>query len=1080
MKRYLLLILLALMLSGLSLGYAVTVQIGNGYSHQQFPFHSYYGYGRSLGLYTAAQIGQFGKITSLDWFVHIRNLHNGFPYRIYIRSTSATQLTPMTWAEFTSGASMVKEGRHYFNNIYWTTFELDTPFYYTEGNLLIGVETNYGGNGTASSTPIFYYTGGTTASHQYWTQNQSAPTGNGTVDDKRPNVRITLTPYPPYPVLELEPTECDFGRRVIHFQNSKTFTITNIGSGTLNVTGISPMSSSFFTVTDAPTFPVALTTGQTTTFKIKYAPTAVGNHTATFTINHPDGSTSLTANGECYDPTISSFPYLQDFDGTWSGSPAAPEGWTVINADNDNYTWRQASSGHSTPYAAHGAGNVNDWLITPAINLNGIEARVRWWDKVTAGYFYNSYKVLVSTTTPDIASFTTELADIVCTNEDWTRHTLNLDAYTGQTIYLAFYQYASADSYWSFGIDDVLLEEIPTSPIFTYAPTDLDLSPIRANTVSAYKNVTVTNTAGGNLNLTEADVSIIGPGAAMFEFDPVNLPFDLAGDQSGSIPVRYNPTAIGEHSATLRMVYGGTNHDVALLGTAVGEYSLLESFEDEMFPPLGWGIHDGGEYHLWERFDFMPRTGEWHACLDWNSGTEPRDDWLITPQLAPSAEDHIFGFYGIGSSHEEEGDERFNVLVSTTTPDIASFTHTLATNVQTGTLDYMRHTFDLSNYIGQNIYVAIQAISQCYGSMLAIDDVFGVNIVPVVPSTPVLRSPVEAALATHRPTLAWDNSPGGIPRGYKVYCDTNNPPTTLVADVTDREYTFATDLLPETVYYWTVKAYNSAGISEAPTACSFITTPAGVVIVGEGNLIDTSAYWDSYPAPYGGYWKNAREQYIVTAAEFAALGAQAGDIKAIGFNVSDEYYCGGLPNFSISMGTTEFSEFVDYNFLTGLTPVYSVDEYTPVTGWNTHEFTTPFNWDGVSNVVIQVSFDMKASSTINATTYFSYTFNHKTMCYRSNNTDWDTVSTGYRLYYRPNMAVHFDVLPALEVQVSISGLNAVLAWESVPDAISYKVYASEDPYNFSPDPIATVDTNSYTTPLTTDKRFFRVSAVFGP
>jgi hypothetical protein len=66
------------------------------------------------------------------------------------------------------------------------------------------------------------------------------------------------------------------------------------------------------------------------------------------------------------------------------------------------------------------------------------------------------------------------------------------------------------------------------------------------------------------------------------------------------------------------------------------------------------------------------------------------------------------------------------------------------------------------------------------------------------------------------------------------------------------------------------------------------------------------------------------------------------------------------------------------------------------------------------------------------------------------------------------------------VEVTISGANALLTWEAIPDVSSYKVYASEDPYAFGPDPIATVNTNSYTLPLTAAKLFFKVTAVAEP
>lgn len=172
---------------------------------------------------------------------------------------------------------------------------------------------------------------------------------------------------------------------------------------------------------------------------------------------------------------IDQYPYLQNFDGTWIGAPAAPIGWTVINADQDEFTWTQANTyiepTPSPPYAAHGMGNQDDWLISPAFDLSSALVVLNWFDKVEGATRVNSYKVLVSTTTPAISSFTYELADIVCDNTEWTGHSLSLEEFTGQTIFIAFHQYFSSNANWGFGIDDVGLEAQQGCPV----PADLSV-----------------------------------------------------------------------------------------------------------------------------------------------------------------------------------------------------------------------------------------------------------------------------------------------------------------------------------------------------------------------------------------------------------------------------------------------------------------------------------------------------------------------------------------------------------------------------------------------------------------------------
>lgn len=166
---------------------------------------------------------------------------------------------------------------------------------------------------------------------------------------------------------------------------------------------------------------------------------------------------------------VATYPFTEDFEGTWTGTPAAPSGWTVINNDGDDYTWTINYSSYITPHSgssfAYGAGNNDDYLITPLFDLSDrFNARIKWWTRVYESY-NNTYDVLVSTTTNEISSFTDNLGTYHCTNvSNWIAHTLDLSAYDGETIYIAFHQTYSAGTDYEIGIDDVTIEEKPLIP----------------------------------------------------------------------------------------------------------------------------------------------------------------------------------------------------------------------------------------------------------------------------------------------------------------------------------------------------------------------------------------------------------------------------------------------------------------------------------------------------------------------------------------------------------------------------------------------------------------------------------------
>ncbi|UOK43892.1 MULTISPECIES: T9SS type A sorting domain-containing protein [Flavobacterium] len=100
--------------------------------------------------------------------------------------------------------------------------------------------------------------------------------------------------------------------------------------------------------------------------------------------------------------------------------------------------------------------------------------------------------------------------------------------------------------------------------------------------------------------------------------------------------------------------------------------------------------------------------------------------------------------------------------------------------------------------------------------------------------------------------------------------------------------------------------------------------------------------------------KSGRSQMLITAAQLTAAGFTAGNINAISLNVSNT---GGLAKFlklkmKNSATTSMQASALDFS---GFTDVFFRD-YTFVNGANRIQFHTPFNWNGTSNIIIEMSF----------------------------------------------------------------------------------------------------------------------------
>ena len=136
-----------------------------------------------------------GSLTMVEWYPTLTTSYN-IPVKIYIKQTTASTITAATWATSISGATLVYSGTMAGTTANtWKAFTLTTPFNFTGGtnNLMVLVETNYGGTGAGTSTGARVRYSTATSKHMYIRADNSAPTGTGTVSSYRPNIRLTIS-----------------------------------------------------------------------------------------------------------------------------------------------------------------------------------------------------------------------------------------------------------------------------------------------------------------------------------------------------------------------------------------------------------------------------------------------------------------------------------------------------------------------------------------------------------------------------------------------------------------------------------------------------------------------------------------------------------------------------------------------------------------------------------------------------------------------------------------------------------------------------------------------------------------------
>ena len=158
----------------------------------------------------------------------------------------------------------------------------------------------------------------------------------------------------------------------------------------------------------------------------------------------------------------------EDFEGSFP-----PAGWTTQDLAGMDESWQQSSidyyNGSYSAFIDYDCSEYSeDWLITPQITIQANDTLYFWMNIYDPGYEDDTY-IKISTGDNQPASFTTTLLhlydDYGAGNYvySWTQYAIDLSAYAGQTVYLAFQH--TDDCGAGVFIDDVSVghEYIPTS-----------------------------------------------------------------------------------------------------------------------------------------------------------------------------------------------------------------------------------------------------------------------------------------------------------------------------------------------------------------------------------------------------------------------------------------------------------------------------------------------------------------------------------------------------------------------------------------------------------------------------------------
>jgi PKD repeat protein len=176
-------------------------------------------YSHSASVYTAAElgIGTDGMITDLEWDAKnatstVRTL------TVYLKETDKSEfVSATTWADEISGLTPLYQGTLNGNPAGTVKIHLTTPFIYSgTKNLEILVQART--MSLANTNSACVYTATATNTHQQWTNLWVEPTGTGTRNGNRPNIKVYYDDpcgaYPPVAGFSLPATTINQGESV--------------------------------------------------------------------------------------------------------------------------------------------------------------------------------------------------------------------------------------------------------------------------------------------------------------------------------------------------------------------------------------------------------------------------------------------------------------------------------------------------------------------------------------------------------------------------------------------------------------------------------------------------------------------------------------------------------------------------------------------------------------------------------------------------------------------------------------------------------------------------------------------------
>ncbi len=530
---------------------------------------------------------------------------------------------------------------------------------------------------------------------------------------------FVLEEIPTGPLAEVNPVEWDFGSNQYGFTwPPKTFTITNVGVGTLTIgpddISLSGEDAGDFILNNLEAT-VDLDPFESTEVSVSFSAQSVGEKNAILDV---DGF-EVPLSGYAFDATITEFPHLEDFNDV--EVPELPFGWSSY-VESSNEAARVETTTLLDPISEPQQLrflNMNDpdallLFISPPIDADISQLRISFYAKSTSG---TENAVEIGTFDPEADDPFTAIKSVTITTSH-VQYEMDLNDYQGDDTRFAVRAVPEA-SVRPVYLDNLNIALIPEDAEVLVTPDSFEFEPTQYGESSDEKEFTITNIGGGILSIGPDDISITGDDASDFELNNLSEVIELGTNETAEIGVTFSPAEEGFKEAVLEVM----DFEVSLSGNAynpnITDLPHFEDFNDVDPPdlPFGWTTFiestaaraDIETSHLSE-----PNSPPHHVRFR-NFEDPDAELILISPEIEFDISELRVSFY---SKANIDGDH--NIEVGTYDPASDTFTMLASFDISD---TYAPFFFEFVDYDGDDEHIAFRAVQAQAHRFILLDDV---------------------------------------------------------------------------------------------------------------------------------------------------------------------------------------------------------------------------------------------------------------------------------------------------------------------------------------------------------------------